>query len=252
MKYKLGGKTAVVTGASGEIGRAIALRFARSGARVAVHYGRSRAAAERTAEAIRSEGAEAHVLQADLSVEDEAVRLAEEAHASLGRIDAWVNNAGADILTGANSRLNPADRLRRLVAVDLLGTMFCCWEVAPLMQRDGGGAIVNVTWDLDAGGMQGRNPEMFAAIKGGVSAFSRSIARNFAPEVRVNDLAPGWVETAFARELMPRDAYRKVAGRIPLRRFGRPEDIAAAALFLVSDEASYLTGQTLRVNGGIV
>jgi 3-oxoacyl-[acyl-carrier protein] reductase len=99
--------------------------------------------------------------------------------------------------------------------------------------------------------MEGRNPEMFAAVKAGVLGFSKSLARSFAPEVRVNDLAPGWIETAFAREVMAPEAYRAVVERTPLRRFGTPEDVAHAALYLCSEEAAFITGQTLCVNGGL-
>ncbi len=93
---------------------------------------------------------------------------------------------------------------------------------------------------------------MFSAVKAGVLGFSKSLARTFAPEVRVNILAPGWIETEFAAEVMPRDYYRARINEIPLRRFGTPEDVAAAALFLASDEAAYLTGQVININGGII
>ncbi len=99
--------------------------------------------------------------------------------------------------------------------------------------------------------MQGRNPEMFAAVKAGVTGFSKCLARSYAPEVRVNDLAPGWIETAFARENMRPEAYQAVVESTPLNRFGTPEDVAWAALSLASDEAAFITGQTLRVNGGL-
>ena len=129
----------------------------------------------------------------------------------------------------------------------------CCWGVAPLMKAAGSGVILNMSWDLALHGMEGQNPGMFAAMKAGVLGCSTCLARSFALEVRVNDLAPGWIETAFAKETMRPDAYERVVERTPLQRFGAPEDVAHAALYLASDEAAFITRQTtLRVNGGLV
>ncbi|MGH8468893.1 MAG: SDR family NAD(P)-dependent oxidoreductase [Gammaproteobacteria bacterium] len=250
---RLVNKTAVITGASSGIGRAIARLFARHGARVVVNYRRSRASAEELVREITAGGGEAHALQADVSSPDEVVRLIESAGALLGgRIDIWANIAGADILTGEGASREPSEKLERLIEVDLKGTMYCCWGVAPLMKAAGSGVILNMSWDLALHGMEGRNPEMFAAVKAGVLGFSKCLARSYAPEVRVNDLAPGWIETAFAKEIMRPDAYELVIERTPLQRFGAPEDVAHAALYLASDEAAFITGQTLRVNGGLV
>ena len=119
------------------------------------------------------------------------------------------------------------------------------------MKEAGGGVILNMSWDLALQGMEGRNPEMFAAVKAGILGFSKCLARSYAPEVRVNELAPGWIETAFAKEKMKPEAYQAVVERTPLKRFGMPEDVAWAALYLASDEAAFITGQTLRINGGL-
>jgi 3-oxoacyl-[acyl-carrier protein] reductase len=248
---RLKGKRAVITGASSGIGSAIARRFAAEGARVIVHYGQAAARAEAVATAIRSAGGEAFLIAADIAQPATVEWLVKEAESVLGGIDVWANIAGADILTGANAAQSDLEKLERLIAVDLRGTMLCSWAVAPLMQRASGGVILNMSWDLALVGMAERNPEMFAATKAGVTGFTRSLARSLAPLIRVNEVAPGWIETAFARESMPADYRAWVVDQTPLRRFGKPEDVAAAAVFLCSDEAAFVTGQTLKVNGGL-
>ena len=251
-RYRLQDKTAVITGASTGIGRAIAQLFARQGARVGANYHRSREQAEQLVAEITSEGGYALALQADISRPEEVERLTNAALEAWGHIDIWANIAGADILTGSGARSDDFEKLNRLIEVDLKGTIFCCWRVAPLMKQAGNGVILNMSWDLALQGMEGRNPEMFAAVKAGVLGFSKCLARSYAPEVRVNELAPGWIETAFAKEEMRPEAYQAVVESTPLRRFGTPEDVAWAALYLASDEAAFITGQTLRINGGLI
>jgi 3-oxoacyl-[acyl-carrier protein] reductase len=246
--FRLDNKVTVVTGASSGIGRAIARLFALQGARVVVNYHRSQAQAEALCAEV---GAEARAIQADVSSPADVERLIEQTLSAFGRIDIWANIAGADILTGAGAALCDNDKLERLIAVDLKGTIQCSWRVAPIMKAAGSGAILNMSWDLALSGMAGRNPEMFAAVKAGVLGFSKCLARSYAPEVRVNELAPGWIRTAFADEVMAREAQEAVIADTPLRRFGAPEDVAHAALYLCSDEAAFITGQTLRVDGGL-
>ena len=249
--YRLDHKAAVVTGASSGIGRAIARLFALQGARVVVNYHRSQAQAETLCAEIREAGAEARAIQADVSSAADVERLVEQTLTAFGRIDIWANIAGADILTGVGAALCDNDKLERLIAVDLKGTIQCSWRVAPLMKAAESGVILNMSWDLALSGMAGRNPEMFAAVKAGVLGFSKCLARSYAPEVRVNELAPGSIRTAFADEVMARKAQEAVIADTPLRRFGTPEDVAHAALYLCSDEAAFITGQTLRVDGGL-
>jgi 3-oxoacyl-[acyl-carrier protein] reductase len=117
--------------------------------------------------------------------------------------------------------------------------------------QDGGGAIINMSWDHVTTGMAGDDPQLFSAVKGGVLAFSKSLARRLAPEVRVNVLCPGWIETAFA-EHADRKFHRSVEESTPLARWGRPEDVANAALYLASPEAAFITGQAMNVNGGVL
>jgi 3-oxoacyl-[acyl-carrier protein] reductase len=248
---RLQDKTAVITGASTGIGRAMATLFARQGATVVVNYRRSASQAEALVNAIRSQGGEAIPIQADVSRPEEVERLVDSAMEALKRIDIWANVAGADILTGEGPQLGDLEKLNRLMEVDLRGTILCSWRVAPLMKQAGRGVILNMSWDLALCGLPGRNAQMFAAVKAGVLGFSRSLARDLAPMIRVNVLAPGWIETAFARENMRPEAYQAVVESTPLNRFGTPEDVAWAALYLASDEAAFITGQTLRVNGGL-
>jgi 3-oxoacyl-[acyl-carrier protein] reductase len=252
MGPRLQDKTAVVTGASSGIGRTIALLFARHGAQVVVNYRSSAEGAAAVVREIERGGGRAVAVQGDVSDPAEIERLLEESQRHLGRIDIWANIAGADILTGGGARLSDLEKLDRLIAVDLRGTMLCSWRIGELMRQAGGGVILNMSWDHVLHGMAGRNPEMFGAVKGGVLGFSKCLARTLAPQVRVNVLAPGWIETAFAREAMQPDAYRRVIESTPAGRWGAPEDVAAAALYLASDEAAFLTGQMLRVNGGLI
>lgn len=248
----LAGKCAVVTGASSGIGRAIALAYAAEGADVVIGYRRSADAAERVAGEVRECGQKAWTLQADVASEEEVERLVAQSFALLGRVDVWVNNAGADILTGPAAALPDVAKLDLLLAVDVRGTLLCSWRVAERMRRQrGGGVLLNMSWDHAWTGMKGRNPEMFSAVKGGVLAFSRSLARSVAPEVRVNVLAPGWIATAFAEET-DAEYRRHVEERTPLGRWGTPEDVAGAAVYLASPAAAFLTGVVLPVGGGVV
>lgn len=244
--------TAVVTGASSGIGRAIALAFAAEGCDVIVNYRTSVRRAEEVVEEIRAMGRLAHAVCADVGDPAGVDGLVERACHHLGVPHVWVNNAGADILTGDGARAGDGEKLRRLLQVDLEGTIRCCWGVVPRMQEAGRGVILNMSWDLALSGMPGRNSQMFAAVKAGVLGFSRALARDVAPQVRVNVLAPGWIRTAFADGVMSPEYLAQRQREIPLGRFGLAADVAAAAVYLAADESAYVTGQVLNVNGGLV
>jgi 3-oxoacyl-[acyl-carrier protein] reductase len=204
------------------------------------------------ADAIAAGGGCAHVRQADLASREACERLVADARDQLGSIDAWVNNAGADVLTGEAATWEWERKLDVLLAVDLKGTIACSYSVGEVMRRqERGGTIVNMSWDHVTTGMAGDDPQLFAAVKGGVLAFSKSLARALAPDVRVNVLCPGWIETGFA-EQADRAFHRSVAESTPLGRWGSPQDVAAAALYLASPEAAFVTGQAINVNGGVV
>ena len=245
-------KTAVVTGASSGIGRAIALAYAGEGADVVVNYRRSRQRAEALVEEIKALGVRAFAIQADVANKQDIDKLIVESMKALGRIDIWVNNAGADILTGDGAELDLHAKLEQLIEVDLKGTIHACWAIAPLMKQAGRGVIINTSWDLAIHGFEGSNPQIFAATKAGILGFSRSFALSAAPEVRVNTLAPGWIHTAFAEQDMENDYFKARISEIPLQRFGKPEDVAEAAVYLASDDAVYVTGEVLNINGGLI
>src|SRR5437870_9439613 len=249
----LSGRVAVVTGASSGIGRAIALAYAAAGADVALTFRGNRRGAEETAEQARAAGRRAEPLQADIAESRDVDALADAVRRAFGRVDVWVNNAGADILTGAASRLSWTEKLDRLLAVDLRGTVLASWKAIELMRaQPPGGVILNMSWDhVLVGGMKGEYAQVFCAAKGGVYSFSRALARSVAPHIRVNVLGPGWVETAYGSAL-DSEVKRRITETIPLVRWATPEDVAHAAVYLASDAASYITGQMLMVNGGSV
>jgi 3-oxoacyl-[acyl-carrier protein] reductase len=241
-----------VTGASSGIGRAIAETFAAQGATVLLTHRASRERAREVAEAITARGGRALVAQADLSTREACERLVAQAREELGRLDVWVNNAGADVLTGEAAAWEWERKLDALLAVDLKGTVACSYAAGEVMRgQERGGTILNMSWDHVTTGMAGDDPQLFCAVKGGVLAFSKSLARALAPDVRVNVLCPGWIETSFA-EHADREFHRSVAKATPLGRWGRPQDVADAALYLASPEAAFVTGQAINVNGGVV
>lgn len=247
----LAGRRALVTGSTSGIGRAIALELAAAGADVIVHGRRSRQAAEETAARIRLADVRGEIWMADLSEIEACRRLVEEAWACWGGLDIWINNAGADTLTGEAASWSFQRKLQELLTVDVRATMILSRDVGRRMREAGSGVIVNMGWDQAETGMEGDSGELFAASKGAVMAFSRSLAMSLAPAVRVHCLAPGWIRTAWG-ESASRQWQERVLRETPLRRWGRPEDVAGAARWLVSPAAAFLTGQILRINGGAI
>jgi 3-oxoacyl-[acyl-carrier protein] reductase len=212
----------------------------------------SEAAAQAVADRIAKRGGRALVARADLGTRPGCEALVAAAAERLGGLDAWVNNAGADVLTGEEADWDWERKLDLLLAVDLKGTIACSYAVAAVMRaQPAGGTILNMSWDHVTSGMAGDNPELFSAVKGGVLSFSKSLARALAPAVRVNVLSPGWIETAFG-EHADEEFRREVAQSTPLKRWGTPADVAAAALYLASPAAAFITGQAINVNGGTV
>ncbi len=242
-------KIAVVTGSSSGIGRATALEFARAGANVLVHAATNRAGAEETAKFVRELGVESAVILADLTEPTAQDSFASEAWAWRGHVDCWVNNAGADTLTGANAKLSFEEKLELLWRLDVTATLRLSRSVGQLMKTRGTGSIVNIGWDQADVGMAGDSGELFAAVKGAVMAATKSMAKSFTPAVRVNCVAPGWIRTAWGETAS--DAWQQRARREALLdRWGTPEDVARAIVFLSSPAASFITGHILPVNGG--
>ena len=244
----LAGLRTVVTGARSGIGRAIAVAVADAGARVGIGFWRSAADARALADELG--GPEHPLLQADLGTLEGCEAIVAEAFGELEHIDVWVNNAGADVLTGEARAWAGERKLETLVELDLKATIRCSRLVAARMRP--GGCILNMGWDrATMDGMAGDEAELFAAVKAGVLGFSKSFARSVAPAVRVNVLCPGWIETAYGAGA-DRAFYDRVAASMPLGRWGRPEDVAAAAVWLASPGADFVTGQAININGGEV
>jgi 3-oxoacyl-[acyl-carrier protein] reductase len=242
------GRTALVTGSTRGIGRAVALELAAAGAMVAVH-GRSASGSEEVAGVLRAAGRHAGTFLADLSESGAAEKLAANVERSLPALDAVVLVAGADVLTGEPARWGFERKLDELLQVDLRATMILARYLGRGMRDHGGGAVVTIGWDQAHSGMEGDSGELFAAVKGAVMAFTKSLAKSLAPQVRVNCVAPGWIRTAWgegASEAWQRRAVRESM----LGRWGEPEDIAAAVHWLLSPDAAFVTAQVLPVNGG--
>ncbi len=229
----LAGMRVFVTGSSSGIGKAIAQTCTLHGADVTTHGRHS---------GVRH-------IAADLSVPSEVERVATEAWGD--GLDVLVCNAGADTLTGDAATWSFERKLDELLAVDLKATMQLARALGAKMKARGRGVILTIGWDQAETGMEGDSGQLFAAVKGAVMCFTRSLALSLAPEVRVNCLAPGWIRTAWGEtaSIVWQDRVRR---ETPLGVWGLPEDIAAAAVWLASPGAAFLTGQTLRVNGGAV
>lgn len=224
---ELEGQRALITGSTSGIGAAIADRLEQQGASVIRHG--SKLADFRDSEAVN--------------------RLAEQSWAD--GLDILVCNAGADTLTSPMAKASFEEKLDALLAVDLKATMSLSRSIGERMKARGRGVILTIGWDQAETGMEGDSGQLFTAVKAAVMAFTRSLARTLAPEVRVNGLAPGWIRTAWG-ETASEIWQQRVRRETPLARWGLPEDVADAALWLVSPRANFITGQIIRVNGGVI
>ncbi len=240
-------KTAVITGAGRGIGPTLARGFAAQGATVLVHYAHASQGAEEVVAHIKAQGGSAHLLQADLRKPEEITHLVTQAHALLGPIDVWINNAGASANSKETRGMSEIEIFERMVGVDILGTWRCCREVEPHMQD--GGCILTTGWDRAIDGAPGLPNQMYAISKGAIMSLTRCLASEFAPRVRVNCIAPGRIENEWSQSLPARTREQAIQG-IPMQRWGNPADILNTALFLASPAASFITGQTILVNGG--
>jgi 2-amino-4-hydroxy-6-hydroxymethyldihydropteridine diphosphokinase len=247
---ELAGKRALVTGSTSGIGRAIALELAAAGAHVIVHGRRLPAMAEVCGE-VRKQGVQAAGVLGELAEPDRRSSFVEYTWRVWGGVDIWINNAGADTLTGEAADWPFERKLQELWAVDVTATIAMSRYVGQRMKAAGGGVIINMGWDRAETGMEGDSGQLFAATKGAVMAFTKSLALDLAPEVRVNCLAPGWIKTAWGQSASKSWQERAVQDT-PLGRWGTPEDVGKVARWLASPAAAFLTGQIIRVNGGAV
>lgn len=241
-------KTALVTGASRGIGRAIALAFARSGYNVAVNYNGSEAAAEEVRCEAASYGVTAITVQADVSSYESVQNMVNTVMDTFGRIDVLVNNSGIT-RDGLLIRMTPED-FGRVLDVNLTGAFNCIQNTARIMMRQRSGAIINLSSVVGVTGNAGQ--ANYAASKAGVIGLTKSCARELAMRgIRVNAIAPGFIETDMTASLREQDKEKMLAG-IPLKKFGKPEQVADVCLALASDAFSYVTGQVIHVDGGMV
>lgn len=248
---ELAGLRALVTGSTSGIGKAIALELAGCGADVIVHGRRSREAAENVVAALRRLNVRSDLRLADLREPEQCQRLVTEAWEIWQGLDVWINNAGADTLTGEATRWPFERKLEELYAADVRATLLLSRAVGERMKAGRGGVILNMGWDQAETGMAGDSGELFAAAKGAIMAFTRSLALSLAPTVRVNALAPGWIRTAWG-EGASSEWQERVLRETPLHCWGTPQDVAALARWLVSPAARYVTGQIVRCNGGAI
>jgi 3-oxoacyl-[acyl-carrier protein] reductase len=170
-----------------------------------------------------------------------------EAHAALGPIDIWINNAGASANSKETAGMDEIAVFERVVDVDIRGTWLCCRAVEPYMRA--GGCILTTGWDGALSGAPGLPNQLYAISKGAIMSLTRALAAEFAPRIRVNCIAPGHIENDWSHGLSEA-SRQKVVQRIPMKRWGTPEDILETALFLASPAASFITGQVILVNGG--
>jgi 3-oxoacyl-[acyl-carrier protein] reductase len=245
--FQLTDKVAVVTGGSRGIGRAICVALASAGAKVVVNYSGNEEAATETLRLVREAGSEGELSRfdvADPAATDEAIGAVAE---RFGRLDILVNNAGV-ALDQILLRIKP-EELDRTMSVNVGGALWCSKAAIRLMMRKRQGRVINLSSVVGETGNPGQ--AVYSASKAAILGLTKTLAREYASRgITVNAVAPGFIETDMTAGL-PEKAKEGIIAQTPLARIGRPEEVAAAVLFLASDEAAYVTGQVIRVNGGM-
>lgn len=240
---KLAGKVGIVTGSSRGIGRAIALALAKDGANVVVNYIRRKDCAEEVASKIIKMGRESIIVKADVSNLKDVERMVKTTLQEFGKIDILVNNA-ADFSAMEFSLSNPDwSGWNRMITVNTKGMLICSQAVSKHMLNQKSGNIINIVADWAGGGL------CYMLTKAAGIPLTRGLARALAPHVRVNAIRPGSIDTGWISKL-PNEQKKKLKESIPLKRWGQPEDVAKIAVFLASDDADYITGATIVVDGG--
>lgn len=246
-KETLKGQTALVTGSSRGIGRAIATVLGAHGADVVIHYKERKLAADDTAAELQRMGCRTLLCQADFSRVEEILNLREQVLEELGGIDILVNNAGIN----QDKSLLKMDQAQwhQVITTNLAGVFHCTQAFAPSMVKRGHGRVVNISSVVGETGAFGQTN--YAASKAGVIGFTKSLARELCRKgITVNSVAPGYIDTDMLKSI-PENHREAILSQIPMKRFGSPQEVADAVLFLVSPEAGYITGHVLKVNGGI-
>ncbi|MEP6944336.1 MAG: SDR family NAD(P)-dependent oxidoreductase [Acidobacteriota bacterium] len=245
----LSGKAAIVTGASRGIGRATALRFAEAGANVVVNYFQHEAEALAVVRDCGAYGVRAVAIQADVSRPEEAERLNEAAIREFGGVDIVVANAG--IWEGDAIEKMSEDVWDRVIDANLKGTWTVCKAAIPHFKANGGGSIVIVSSTAGQRGEAGYSN--YAASKGGQISFTKALSNELAPKIRVNAVAPGWVDTGLNDSVFDDPEFvKRVVDGIPLKRVATADDIALSIVFLASDWSRHITGEVININGGAV
>lgn len=245
---QLTGKTAIVTGGSRGIGRAAALTLAEAGADVAVIYAGNTAAAEETVRLIEEKGRKGLAIQCDVADEAAVTAMVKDVKKELGRIDILVNNAG--ITRDGLLMIMKEDDWQAVLDTNLTGAFHCTKAVTRLMMKQRSGSIINITSVVGETGNAGQ--ANYAAAKAGLIGFTKSVAKELASRnIRCNAIAPGCIETDMTA-VLGEDTVDAMIKTIPMGRVAQPKEVAKAVLFLASDDASYITGQTLNVDGGMV
>jgi len=244
------GKTVLVTGAGTGFGAEIAVRAAQEGADVTIHYRNSRAGAEATARRVEELGRKAAIVQADIAQHDQIIRLADEVWSHFGRLDVAVNNVGDVAREQMSWRDISEESIDHVLAVDIKGTLLCTHEFGARMLDQGGGAIVNIGSTVVVRG-SARAPQ-YAAAKYGIIGLTKSYAHAFAPTVRVNVFAPGFIETpaTLGRDDWKRGRGEQLRKATPMGRIPGPTELAGPALFLATEDANHITGSFLIADGG--
>ncbi|MBU4246323.1 MAG: glucose 1-dehydrogenase [Nanoarchaeota archaeon] len=244
MRFK--NKVVIITGSGRGIGRATALLFAKEGAKVVVVADVNDKEGEETVTSIKNAKEDAFYVKCDVSKEEQVKQMIEKTIKTFGKIDILVNNAG--IVFDVPFAERTVEQWRRTLDVNLIGTFLCAKYVAPHMKKQNGGKIVNIS---STNGIDSFNPASmdYDASKAGIIILTRDLAKELAPTIQVNSVAPGWVNTDMNKDL-PEDFVEEESKKIYAKRFATPEEIAKAVLFLASDDASYITGVTLKVDGG--
>jgi len=245
--HRLEGKVAIVTGASRGIGRSIAMRFAEEGARVVVNYLAKTAEAEAVVAAIGQNGGEAFAVAADVSSSADVARLVQSTVDRFGRIDILVNDAGIMVARGLFE--TSEDDWDRTIDINLKGAYLCSKAVAPIMIAQEGGTIINMSSNSGLYHPSAMRFTEYVVSKAGMNGLTKAMALALGPHVTVNAICPGWIRTDMVEIIEP-EVQQRILDETALHRWGTPDDIAASAVFLASDEASFITGELLIVAGG--